>query len=98
MTEFSDLLREDRNICMEAVVLIEQILRSELQPLKVNLAALGNAVPHLHWHVIARFDWDSHFPASVWAAPVRPVNDDKIRQVAERCRHLNRLIAKKLSP
>ena len=98
MAEFSDLSSEDRNICMNAVVLVEQVLRSELQPLKVNLAALGNAVPHLHWHVIARFDWDSHFPAPVWAAPVRPVNDDKIRQVVERCQQVNRLIAEKLSP
>ncbi len=93
VAEFSDLSSKDRNICMNAVVLVEKILRSELQPLKVNLAALGNAVPHLHWHVIARFDWDSHFPAPVWAAPVRPVNDDKIRQVAERCKQVNRLIA-----
>ena len=98
MAEFSDLSSEDRNICMNAVVLIEKILRSELQPLKVNLAALGNVVPHLHWHVIARFDWDSHFPAPVWAAPVRPLNDDKIRQVDERCQQVNRLIAQKLSP
>ena len=28
-------------------------------------------VPHLHWHVIARFAWDSHFPAPVWAAAAR---------------------------
>ena len=97
VAEFSDLSLEDRNICMNAVVLIEQILRSELQPLKVNLASLGNEVPHLHWHVVARFDWDSHFPAPVWAAPARPVNDDKIRQVAERCQQVNRLIAQKLS-
>ncbi|HQY39532.1 MAG TPA: HIT family protein, partial [Giesbergeria sp.] len=34
--------------------------------------ALGNMVPHLHWHVIARFGWDSHYPAPVWAAPQRP--------------------------
>ena len=94
VAEFSGLSSEDRNSCMNAVVLIEKILRRELQPLKVNLAALGNVVPHLHWHVIARFDWDSHFPAPVWATPLRPVNDDKIRQVAERCQQVNRLIAK----
>ena len=93
MAEFSDLPAEDRSICMNAVVLIEKILRSELQPLKVNLAALGNVVPHLHWHVIARFDWDSHFPAPVWATALQPVNDDKIQQVAERCQQVNRLIA-----
>ncbi|MNT54445.1 HIT domain protein [compost metagenome] len=57
---------------MEAVTLVEQALRQHLSPTKINLAALGNMVPHLHWHVIARFDWDSHFPSPVWAAAQRP--------------------------
>ena len=43
-----------------------------LQPAKVNLAALGNMVPHLHWHVIPRFADDSHFPQPVWGARQRP--------------------------
>ena len=38
---------------------------------KINLASLGNVVPHLHWHVIARFENDANFPAPIWAAPVR---------------------------
>ena len=69
--EFSDLSPEDRRYCMEAVTLVEQALREVLRPEKINLAALGNVVPHLHWHVIARHGWDSHFPAPVWAAPQR---------------------------
>ena len=69
--EFSDLSREDRLLCLDAVNVVEQSLREHLAPTKINLAALGNAVPHLHWHVIARFDWDSHFPAPVWAAAQR---------------------------
>jgi diadenosine tetraphosphate (Ap4A) HIT family hydrolase len=72
VAEFSDLAREDRVYCMEAVVLVEQALRQHLTPTKINLAALGNMVPHLHWHVIARFDRDSHFPSPVWAAAQRP--------------------------
>jgi len=28
-------------------------------------------VPHLHWHLIARFENDSHFPAPIWAAAQR---------------------------
>ena len=70
--EFSDLAAADRVHCMEAVALVEQALRQHLSPAKVNIAALGNMVPHLHWHVIARFDWDSHFPSPVWAAAQRP--------------------------
>ena len=72
VAEFSDLAATDRVHCMEAVTMVEQALRQHLSPTKVNIAALGNMVPHLHWHVIARFDWDSHFPAPVWAAAQRP--------------------------
>ncbi|ART54363.1 HIT domain-containing protein [Acidovorax carolinensis] len=72
VAEFSDLTAAERAHCMQAVAVVEQALRQHLSPTKINLAALGNMVPHLHWHVIARFDWDSHFPAPVWAAAQRP--------------------------
>ena len=71
VAEFSDLSALERAHCMEVVVQVEQALRDHLQPTKINLATLGNMVAHLHWHVIARFDWDSHFPAPVWAAAQR---------------------------
>ena len=69
--ELSDLSTADRSLCMDAVALVERVLREQLSPTKINLAALGNMVAHLHWHVIARYDWDSHFPASVWAPALR---------------------------
>ena len=69
--EFSDLSPDERRECIEAVVQVEAALRAHLAPDKINLAALGNAVPHLHWHVIARFAWDSRFPGAVWAQALR---------------------------
>ena len=74
VAEFSDLSPSDRAHCMEAVACVEAALREHLAPTKVNLAALGNMVPHLHWHVIARFEGDSHFPSPVWAAAQRDRN------------------------
>ena len=71
VAEFSDLDAGARQHCMDAVTVMERVLREHLAPAKINLAALGNMVPHLHWHVIARFGWDSHFPAPVWAAAQR---------------------------
>lgn len=71
VAEFSGLSPAERARCMEAVACVEQVLRAHLAPAKINLAALGNMVPHLHWHVIARFEGDSHFPAPVWAGAVR---------------------------
>lgn len=96
VAEFSSLPANERNTCMNAVVAVEQVLREGLKPTKVNLAALGNAVPHLHWHVIARFEWDSHFPGAVWAAPQRPVNTQKLAHLALQCEQVNRLLAAKL--
>jgi diadenosine tetraphosphate (Ap4A) HIT family hydrolase len=69
--EMSDLTREDRLLLNEAVFQVEQAVRETMAPAKINLASLGNVVPHLHWHVIPRYTDDAHFPAPVWAAPVR---------------------------
>lgn len=74
VAEFSDLSAADRQVCMDAVLAVERTLRQHLAPTKINLASLGNVVPHLHWHVIARFQPDSHFPAPVWATAQRPVD------------------------
>jgi diadenosine tetraphosphate (Ap4A) HIT family hydrolase len=73
VAEWSELALADQSALMGAVTAVERVLRASLAPTKINLASLGNVVPHLHWHVIARFDWDSHFPAPVWAAPARAV-------------------------
>lgn len=97
VAEFSDLTAPEREACMNAVVVVEQVLRSELQPTKINIAALGNMVPHLHWHVIARFDWDSHFPSPVWASAQREANASKLEAVAARCQQASRLIAERLA-
>ena len=80
--EFSDLSTADRAVCMEAVATVEQCLRNHLTSTKINLAALGNMVPHLHWHVIARYEWDTHFPAPVWAAAQRDRDADREAAVA----------------
>jgi len=69
--EFSALAPDERRRCMDLVCAVERVLIEQLQPTKINLAAFGNMVPHLHWHVIARFAWDSHFPNPVWGAKLR---------------------------
>jgi diadenosine tetraphosphate (Ap4A) HIT family hydrolase len=73
--EFTDLSMADRAECMEVVARVERVLRDKLSPTKINLASLGNMVAHLHWHVIARFDWDSRFPGPVWAAVQRSIGE-----------------------
>ena len=79
IAEFSDLNPAEHQLCMTAVAAIERVLRQHLQPTKINLASLGNVVPHLHWHIIARFDWDSHYPDPVWAQTRRSAATEKLQ-------------------
>jgi diadenosine tetraphosphate (Ap4A) HIT family hydrolase len=69
--EMTELSRDQRDQLMQAVWLAELALRELVAPEKINLASLGNLTPHLHWHVIARFHDDPHFPSPIWAAPQR---------------------------
>jgi len=69
--EMSDLADADRLLVNDAVWKVEQAVREVMQPLKVNVASLGNVVPHLHWHIIPRYADDAHFPAPVWASAAR---------------------------
>lgn len=73
--EMSDLSHDDRLLLNEAVFLVEEAVREEMQPLKVNVASLGNVVPHLHWHIIPRYADDAHFPAPVWAQAARQTDE-----------------------
>jgi diadenosine tetraphosphate (Ap4A) HIT family hydrolase len=69
--EMSDMADADRLLVNDAVWKVEQAVREVMQPLKVNVASLGNVVPHLHWHIIPRYADDAHFPAPVWAQAAR---------------------------
>ncbi len=69
--EMSDLDAAQRARLMHAVLLAEQALRAHLAPDKINLASLGNVVPHLHWHVVPRYHGDAHYPQPIWGTRQR---------------------------
>lgn len=71
VAEMTDLSAGDRERLMVAVFAAESAMRELLAPHKVNVASLGNVVPHLHWHVIPRFTDDPHFPNPVWGQRLR---------------------------
>ena len=97
VAEFTDLGEADRLACMEAVVRVERVLRERLRPAKINIASLGNMVPHLHWHVIARFDWDPAWPGAVWAQAQRPPDRQQLAAVEHQRPGLERALADALA-
>lgn len=71
VAEMSALATRDAHHVMDVVMATERALRQTVKPDKINLASLGNVVPHLHWHIIPRWKDDSHFPAPIWASRKR---------------------------
>ena len=96
VAEWSDLSATERAAGMELMLGVEEVLREQLQPRKINLASLGNVVPHLHWHIIARFDWDSHFPAPVWGQPLRPAPLAQLQALESKLAAVDAAIAQRL--
>jgi len=92
--EMTDLSPEERQRLMRVVLEVEAVLRAALAPDKVNLASLGNMVPHLHWHVIPRFRDDRHFPAPIWAEPPREGSAPRTFDAAA----VGQQLAKRLTP
>ncbi|MBU3616886.1 HIT family protein [Polynucleobacter sp. JS-Polo-80-F4] len=67
VAEMTDLSHGERDHLMTLVFAVEEAIRHVMHPDKVNIAALGNMVPHIHWHVIPRFKDDAFFPGSAWS-------------------------------
>lgn len=70
-TELTDLTPAERGALMAVVFAVESAVRETMQPDKMNIASLGNMMPHVHWHVVPRFRDDRHFPSPIWAMPQR---------------------------
>ena len=85
--EMTDLGSADRDHLMRAVYAVESALRARLSPTKMNIAALGNVVPQLHIHHIARHRDDASWPAPVWGkVPARAYAANDLERTAEALR------------
>jgi len=54
--------------------IIEQTMIDYYNPTKINIASFGNMLPHMHWHIVARFKDDPYFPKTTWEEPIREFN------------------------
>jgi diadenosine tetraphosphate (Ap4A) HIT family hydrolase len=72
--EMTDLAASDRAEVMRVVFAVEAAIRQVMRPDKINMANLGNKVPHVHWHVVPRYVDDPHFPNPVWSLKRRELS------------------------
>ena len=77
--ELIDLQGEQRHRLVDEIDRAAHALRTVFRPRKLNVAALGNVVPQLHVHVIARFEEDPAWPAPVWGrVAARPYTPEQL--------------------
>lgn len=66
LTEIIDLTASDRHQLMDEITLVSEQMKSLFTPYKLNIGAIGNLVPQLHIHIIARQKTDHAWPNPVW--------------------------------
>ena len=66
--DITELNIKDQILLMKEIVFCSKIMKKVFKTSKLNIEKIGNIVPQLHIHIIARFKSDSSWPLSVWVA------------------------------
>jgi len=72
--ELTNVPKSLRKTLYEVMETIEEEMLSYYKPEKINIAAFGNYLPHVHIHVMARYKEDSYFPEPMWGEKQRDAN------------------------
>ncbi|MCE9943093.1 HIT domain-containing protein [Aeromonas rivipollensis] len=84
LREIHHLLPEQQQQLMQESCAVATLMEEALGPDKINVAALGNLVPQLHLHHVARFSTDAAWPGPIWGAhPAIPYQAQDLRLQAD---------------
>lgn len=83
LVELTDLSPADQVMLMREITAVAAVMKTTTRADKMNVATLGNMVPQLHIHLIARFVTDPAWPRPVWGAvPTAPYAPEVLTQTA----------------
>ena len=72
ITDITELNSKDQTLLMKEIVYCSKLMKKTFNTKKLNVEKIGNIVPQLHIHIIARFTKDSTWPLSVWVVKDKP--------------------------
>ena len=72
--EFSDCPLNVKSNIWFVLDTVEKLMIDYYKPKKINIASFGNYLPHVHFHIMARFENDSFFPEPMWGKKQRTSN------------------------
>ncbi len=84
--EIIDLNKEDRQLLIEEIDLVSRAMKKIFLPDKLNVAALGNIVPQLHIHIIARYKEDELWPNPTFGGRSEPYSQEKREEIIDKIR------------
>ena len=72
IADITDLNSKDQLLLMKEIVYCSKLMKKIFKTSKLNIEKIGNIVPQLHIHIIARSKKDSSWPLSVWVVKGKP--------------------------
>ena len=81
VTEIHLLNLKDQKILMEEIVYVSKVMQKTFKAFNINVEKIGNIVPQLHIHVIARTKKDKSWPLSVWVVKKKNYTQNKLEEV-----------------
>ena len=84
--DISELNSKDQILLMKEIVCVSKIVKKVFKTSKLNVEKIGNIVPQLHIHIIARKKNDSSWPFSVWVVKGKPYSAKVLKDAINRIR------------
>ena len=84
VTDITELKSNDQTLLMNEIVYCSKIMKKIFKTKKLNVEKIGNIVPQLHIHIIARTIKDSSWPLSVWVTKEKPYTKDLLEKNIKR--------------
>ena len=81
ITDISELNYKDQILLMKEIVISSKVMKSSFKTSKLNIEKVGNIIPQLHIHIIARFKQDSSWPLSVWVVRGKPYSAEDLNEI-----------------
>ncbi len=86
INDISDLNSKDQLLLMKEIVYSSKVMKKLFKTSKLNVEKVGNIVPQLHIHIIARYKKDSSWPLSVWVVKGKTYSAKVLKDVVNKIR------------
>ena len=86
ITDMSELNSKDQILLMKEIIYVSKIVKKLFKTSKLNIEKIGNIVPQLHIHVIARHKKDISWPLSVWVVKNKSYSAEALKEIVSKIR------------